>query len=212
MACPPTLTKDGFEMQYGANHLGHFLFTNLVLDSLKAAGQARIVVVSALAHEHSPVQFDVAGSLDIYKRAGYIIPGLWVAYAQSKTANILFASELQRRLIKEGNDAIKVVSLHPGIIKTELTRHLIDSVLFKAFSWTTSFFMLHKTMGQGAATQVFAAVAPEIDQLPGAYLDDCKPARLADYAKSEENAKKLWELSEQQVKLPEALKEVKASS
>ena len=114
MACPYLKTEDGFEMQFGVNHLGHFLLTNLLLDRLKAAPAARIVNVSALAYAGVQcINFD-----DINSEQSYTP---WDAYCQSKLANVLFTRSLARRL--EGTSVV-ANSLHPGIIHTELGRHM----------------------------------------------------------------------------------------
>ena len=114
MACPYWKTEDGFEMQFGVNHLGHFLLTNLLLDRLKEAPAARIVNVSSIAHAMTKgINFD-----DINSEKSY---SAWTAYGQSKLANILFTRSLARRL--EGT-TVTTTSLHPGTIRTELARHL----------------------------------------------------------------------------------------
>jgi len=206
MACPPSKTADGFELQYGANHLGHFFLTNLLLPSLKAAKKARIVTVSSNAASMSPVHFDVAGTEGIYQKGTWIIAGKWMAYGQSKCANILFASELQRRLKAENYNEIYSVSLHPGVIKTELGRHIAaESSAMNFLTGVLQFF--GKSIEQGASTQVYGAVSPHIANLGGAFLSDCKAVDPPKHATAEA-AKKLWELSERQVKLAEALKEV----
>ena len=116
MACPYWKTEDGFEMQFGVNHLGHFLLTNLLLDRLKEAPAARIVNVSSGAHGYAMakgINFD-----DINSEKSY---NTMKAYGQSKLANILFTRSLARQL--EGT-TVTTNSLHPGVIRTELTRHL----------------------------------------------------------------------------------------
>ena len=114
MALPKrNLTKDGFEMQFGTNHLGHFLLTNLLLDRIKEAPSARIVNVSSAAHRQGKMDFDNLNSEKSY------VP--WVAYGTSKLANILFTRSLAKRL--EGTN-VTANSLHPGVINTELARHL----------------------------------------------------------------------------------------
>ena len=113
MACPYAKTADGFEMQFGVNHLGHFLLTNLLLDRLKEAPAARIVNVSSSAHRRGKINFDDLNSTQSYQQ--------WLAYGQSKLANILFTRSLAKRL--EGTNVI-ANSLHPGVIRTELGRHI----------------------------------------------------------------------------------------
>ena len=112
MACPYMKTADGFEMQFGVNHLGHFLLTNLLLDRLKEAPAARIVNVSSSAHQRGKINFEDLNSTKNY------IP--WSAYGQSKLANVLFTRSLAKHL--EGTNVI-TNALHPGVIRTELARH-----------------------------------------------------------------------------------------
>jgi retinol dehydrogenase 12 len=111
MACPKAMTKDGFEMQIGTNHMGHFLLTNLLLDLLKQTAPARIVNVSSLFHWYGRINRDDLNSEKSYWR--------WIAYGQSKIANILFTRELARRLEGTG---VTANSLHPGAVRTELMR------------------------------------------------------------------------------------------
>lgn len=111
MACPRGITKDGFEAQIGTNHMGHFLLTNLLLDLLKQSAPSRIVVVSSLFHWYGRINKEDLNSEKSYNR--------WIAYGQSKLANILFARELSTRL--EGT-SVTVNSLHPGAVRTELAR------------------------------------------------------------------------------------------
>lgn len=105
MACPKLYTTDGFEMQLGVNHLGHFLLTNLLLDLLKAASPSRIVVVSSVAHKWGRINRDDLMSEKSYNKL--------TAYGQSKLANILFAKELAKRLEGTG---VTTYSCHPGAI------------------------------------------------------------------------------------------------
>lgn len=113
MAIPKALTKDGFEMQIGVNHLGHFLLTNLLLDMIKKSAPARIINVSSQAHIMGGIKKEDFNSEKSYSK--------WRVYGQSKTANILFTRELARRLEKDG---ITANSLHPGAVNTELQRDL----------------------------------------------------------------------------------------
>lgn len=107
MACPRMLTKDGFEMQIGVNHLGHFLLTNLLLDLLKNSAPSRIVVISSSGHKFTNIKTDDLNSEKSYHK--------FKAYSQSKLANVLFANELARRLKDTG---VTVNSLHPGVVQT----------------------------------------------------------------------------------------------
>lgn len=113
MACPRSQTRDGFELQIGTNHLGHFLLTNLMMDLLQQSAPARVITVSSIFH-----RFGFINKTDLNSEKHY---WRWLAYAQSKLANILFARELAKRL--EGSD-ITSNALHPGCVNTELTRNL----------------------------------------------------------------------------------------
>jgi NAD(P)-dependent dehydrogenase (short-subunit alcohol dehydrogenase family) len=166
MACPQAATADGFELQIGTNHVGHFLLTQL-LDPTLGAG-SRVVALSSAGHRFSDVELDDPN----FEHTAY---DPWVAYGRSKTANALFAVELDRRLRERGAHAY---SLHPGGIITELGRHLTEETMAaltdsvpdgEAIEW--------KTVPQGAATSVYAATAPELDGHGGAYLEDCGVAR-----------------------------------
>ncbi len=113
MMCPYTQTEDGFEMQFGVNHLGHFLLTNLLLERIKEAPAARIVNLSSMAYSQGKMNFeDLNWNHTTYKRLG--------AYSQSKLANVLFTRALARRL--EGTN-VTVNAVHPGVVNTELSRH-----------------------------------------------------------------------------------------
>lgn len=193
MMCPYMKTKDGFENQIGTNHLGHFLLTNLLIQRLKEGAPSRVVVVSSLGHRFSAIKFDDLQSEKSYSSIG--------AYGQSKTANILFAQELNKRYSKDG---IYANSLHPGTIaSTELARHFYItrmpgvSYLISSVEWIG----LTKTIPMGAATQVYVATAPELERVGGKYFSDSKVATPMAYATDEENAKRLWEVSAQLVGL-----------
>jgi NAD(P)-dependent dehydrogenase (short-subunit alcohol dehydrogenase family) len=197
MACPFGHTADGFELQLGTNHLGHFLLTTLLLPALRRGAPSRIVSVSSRGHHLSPVVFD-----DLhFERRPY---DKWLSYGQSKTANVLFAVGLERRFAADG---IHAYALHPGAIMTELGRHLqaedIEFLRNRAPKGSTLQF---KTVPAGAATQVFAATAPELEGRGGIYLEDCRVAGIDDapdalqgvksYAIDPDNAERLWGVSE----------------
>ena len=120
--CPYSKTEDGFEMQFGVNHLAHFLLTNLLLDRLKEAPTARIVNVSSIAHRHvKGINFDDLNSEKSYSPL--------VAYGQSKLANILFTRSLAKRL---AGTSVITNCLHPGVIRTEIFRHVVSGTIAKA--------------------------------------------------------------------------------
>jgi len=162
-------TKDGFEMQIGTNHIGHFVLTNELTPALKAGAPSRIVNVSSMAHRRGGVIFD-----DMMLEKAY---DAWRSYGQSKSANILHAVELQRRLGPEG---VTACSLHPGVITdgSDLWRH------------AGQIMQANKTVPQGAATSLFCAVAPRI--VGGGFYNDCAQASAAGWATDAELAVQLW--------------------
>ncbi|KAH8277836.1 hypothetical protein KR018_008508 [Drosophila ironensis] len=182
MHCPKSLTKDGFEMQLGVNHIGHFLLTHLLLDILKKTAPSRIVNVSSLAHTQGTINLDDLNSEKSYSRIA--------AYGQSKLANILFTRELSKRLEGTG---VTANSLHPGAVDTELTRNWeflkinILQYLIRPLLWT-----LFKTARNGAQTSIYAALDPDLKNVSGLYFSDCKPKDVAHAAKNDKTAKLLW--------------------
>ncbi|KAH9505182.1 Retinol dehydrogenase 13 [Bulinus truncatus] len=186
MMCPKMLTEDGLEMQLGVNHFGHFLLTNLLLDKLKTSTPSRIIIVSSLAHKQGKINFDDLNSAKSYdKRA---------AYGQSKLANLLHQRELVKRLEGTG---VTVNSLHPGIVDTNLGRHL--SFTQSAFSSVILFpikFILMKTPIQGAQTTLRLALDPSLETVTGKYFSDCQEKMPAEQALDDEAAKRLWAISE----------------
>ena len=193
MATPFARTVDGFERQFGTNHLGHFLLTNLLLPAVLAAAPARIVNLSSAGHRNSDVDFDDPN----FERREY---SEWPAYGQSKTANILFSVELDRRLASKG---VRAYAVHPGVIMTNLSRYLTESVvkdlMVRVEERTKGAGLQMKTVEQGAATSVWAAVAPELADVGGVYLEDVAISEPEPYALNPDSAKRLWSLSEQLV-------------
>src|SRR5262249_7826021 len=197
MACPPAKTADGFELQFGSNHVGHFLSTCLLAPVLRKGAPSRVVSVSSRGHHISPVVFDDIQSA----RRPY---DKWQAYGQAKTANVLFAVGLERRL---GTRGVHANALHPGAILTELGRHLQPEDF--QFLQTRNRGMKFKSGEAGAATSVFAATAPALAGRGRLYLEDCQVAAVNDapdaldgvksYALDPQNAERLWEVSEQLV-------------
>jgi len=194
MACPKMKTKDGFEMQFGTNHVGHFLLTNLLMPLLKkAAPGARIVNVSSMAHMQGRMNWD-----DInYDTTPY---DRFTAYAQSKLANILFTKELARK--GEGS-GVNAYVLHPGVINTELGRHFQDMGSCMRMLWKC-FTPFIKTPENGANTTIYCSVEESIAEHNGRYYSDCKEKRPSPQAENMDDAKKLWELSEGLVKMNQA--------
>lgn len=200
MACPLARTAAGWEVQFATNHLGHFLLTGLLAPALRAAGAARVVSVSSAGHRFSPVVFD-----DLhFERRPY---DKWEAYGQSKTANVLFAVELDRRLAAAG---VRANALHPGAIMTELGRHLVpDDIKLMMKRAPGGKGLQFKSVEAGAATAVWAATAPELEDRGGLYLEDCQvaapraapeaPLGYEPYAVDPDAARRLWTISEQLV-------------
>ncbi|WP_280298297.1 oxidoreductase [Nocardia neocaledoniensis] len=187
MALPLRRTGDGFEMQFGTNHLGHFALTNLLLDRITD----RVVTVSSLAHRLGRIDLDDPN----WERRRY---DRWLAYGQSKLANLMFAYELQRRLAGEGS-AVVSVAAHPGYAATELMSHT-ESVRDLVMALGNRLFA--QDAEQGALPTLFAATA---DIVPGAFYGPDgflglhgHPARCgsSDASKDRALASELWELSE----------------
>ncbi len=195
MMTPLGRTANGFETQFGTNHLGHFLLTNLLTPSLIAGAPSRVVNLSSGGHLGSDIVWDDPN----YERRPY---DKFEAYGQSKTANILFAAELDRRLEAQG---VHAFSVHPGMIPTDLGRHMTkdDFAALKARASRSPGGTLpaYKTIPAGAATSVWAATAPELDAHGGAYLADCQVATSAPWASDPDSAARLWTLSEELVEL-----------
>lgn len=195
MMCPYWKTNDGFEMQFGTNHLGHFLLTNLLLDLMKKTVDSRIINVSSLAHTFGKMNWN---DLNWEKNYNPV-----TAYGQSKLANILFTSELSKRLGDNSN--VSTYSLHPGTIRTELTRNLGEGLFFliphmlKIFK--PIFCLVTKTPWEGAQTTIHCAISDDVLKYKGYYFSDCKPKIPSKDARNKEDSKKLWEISEQLVGL-----------
>jgi NAD(P)-dependent dehydrogenase (short-subunit alcohol dehydrogenase family) len=198
MASPLIRTADGWELQFGTNHLGHFALATGLYPALVAAGGARVVSVSSTAHLNSGIDFD-----DIHFNHREYDP--WIAYGQSKTANILFALEAARRW---AGDGILANALHPGGIRTNLQRHVTDEELNQMRARMGSTAVSWKTPEQGAATSALLAGSPLLDGVGGRYFEDCNEAGphqpgtrrgIAAYALDPEAAKRLWVVSEESV-------------
>ncbi|HEY1917533.1 MAG TPA: SDR family NAD(P)-dependent oxidoreductase [Streptosporangiaceae bacterium] len=194
MASPLMRTPQGWEMQFATNHLGHFALANGLHGALAAAGGARIVSVSSAAHLRSPVVFD-----DIHFERREYEP--WLAYGQSKTANVLFAVEATKRW---SGDGIYVNALHPGGIRTNLQRYVTDEELDRLRAQSGPAAPAWKTPEQGAATSVLVATSPLLNGVGGRYFEDCNEAGLnepgtrggvAAYALDPQAAARLWQVA-----------------
>jgi NAD(P)-dependent dehydrogenase (short-subunit alcohol dehydrogenase family) len=208
MATPFGKTEDGFETQFGTNHLGHFVFVNRIAKLIKVGG--RLVTLSSSGHRFSDVDLnDPNFEMTSYEP--------FVAYGRSKTANILFAVEFDRR---HGDRGVRATAVHPGGIATELARHMPDGAIEawvqriqeqRAAAGEPPFEF--KSIPQGAATSVWAGVVASTQEVGGKYCEDCQVGELisADsqvstiskgvrgYALDPENAKALWKKSEEMV-------------
>ncbi|KAH8550857.1 short-chain dehydrogenase [Umbelopsis sp. PMI_123] len=200
MATPYSTTKDGFELQFGTNHLGHFLFTALIFPRIMATKEPRIVNVTSFGHNICPILFDDPGFTngETYSK--------WNGYGQSKTANVLFSRELANRY---GTKGLTAFSLHPGAIITSLGKHIdldeIDPNMLDYYGnkipENDDMKRNFKTLQQGTSTHIIAAFDPSIKNQNGAYLQNgiVDNESVKYWAKDDNNASKLWELSEQLV-------------
>lgn len=181
MACPRSTTADGLELQIGTNHFGHFLLTNLLLDLLKASAPSRIINVASVLHIIGKINREDLNSEKSYQKL--------LAYGQSKLANILFTRELAKRLAGTG---VVANSLHPGVVSTELQRHLSVArfVLFL-------FAFFFKTPKAGAQTTLALALDPDLENVSGKYFSDCKVAKETKAAQCDDTAEWLWKKSEE---------------
>ncbi|MFD6295306.1 oxidoreductase [Streptomyces sp. NPDC060235] len=212
MATPLTRDARGYEAQFATNHLGHFQLVSRLRPALRAAGGARVVVVSSRGHRFSPVDLDDPN----FEHTPY---EPFLAYGRSKSANALFAVELDRRGRADG---VRAFAVHPGtIVDTGLAKHLSEDALRAAGAVEEDGTPVRdsarqlKTVPQGAATTVWCATSPALEGLGGVYCENCDisplvpeenrqawlrdekaPAGVLAYAVDPEQAARLWELSE----------------
>ena len=199
------LTDDGFEHNFGINHLAHFLLVKLLLPVLRQSQPARVIVLSSLANRRAGIDFD---DWNWDKRPF----NMWFAYAQGKVANILFAKQAAELYRDEG---IRFYSLHPGTILTDIQKE-ISAEDWERLGWidkeTGKPIERIKTAEQGASTTLWAALAPELDAQSGVYCENCAVSvgvvdpstpllyGLAEHSVDMDAAKRLWDLSEDLVK------------
>ena len=192
MAVPYGKTDDGFELQFGTNHLGHFVLVNRLLPLLKASAPSRIVNLSSAGHFASGIIWDDPNfETNDYSKMD--------AYGQSKTANILFTVELERRY---GDAGIHAWAVHPGMVMTDLARSFTKDDFGDLASRAKKSGMKMPTLVNvdvGASTQVWACASAEALEKPGSYLADRAFTEPSDYANDPELAKRLWVLSERLV-------------
>jgi len=203
MACPKGSTVDGFETQFGTNHLGHFVLVNRIASLLRPG--SRLVNLSSAGHRYADVNLEDPN----FEHSPY---AEFTAYGRSKTANVLFAVEFDRR--HKGN-GVRATAVHPGAIQTELGRYMMPQAMERLiadinanqpkgappFSW--------KTIPQGAATSVWAACVAKADSIGGRYCEDCHVAEVVSvfglrggvqtYALDPQRARALWQKSEELV-------------
>lgn len=193
MACPFQLSQDGIEMQFATNHIGHFLLTNLLLENMKATAretgiEGRVVNVTSEGHKliySEGIRFD-----KINDKSGYYA---FLAYGQSKLANILHAKELARKFEEEGVN-VTANSVHPGPIPTNLMRYS------KLMGFLTGLAKpLLKSIPQGASTTCYVALHPQLKGVNGKYFCDNNEAAPSKHATDQELTRKLWEVSEKMV-------------
>jgi WW domain-containing oxidoreductase len=184
MALPSLELCRGVEMQFATNHLGHFELLTSLMPNMSAAPDSRVAMVSSAAHRQAPgagIDFD---NLDGSR--GY---SGFRAYGQSKLANVLFANELNRRTPEH----VKVNSLHPGVIQTNLGRHMQGPF---ALMLGLIMFPFMSTVPQGAATSCYVVASPGAAEVSGQYFADCRPAKVNPLADDAALARRLWETSE----------------
>ena len=202
MACPQMPTKEGWDLQFAVNHIGHFIITKGLLPTMSSSG-SRIVTLSSTGHKLSGIQWE-----DVHFEESY---DKWKAYGQSKTAASLLAVEISERMKDEG---IKTYSVHPGGIFTPLQRHLEKEEMI-ALGWLGEDGELSemaaanfKSPTQGASTSLWCATSPMLEEVSGVYCENCDVAvrqedgpmaryiGVADWAVDTDEAAKLWELTE----------------
>jgi NAD(P)-dependent dehydrogenase (short-subunit alcohol dehydrogenase family) len=195
MAPPYSKTEDGFELQLGANYLGHFLLTGLLLDTIVKTPQSRVVTLSSLVHKDGKINFD-----DLQSEKKY---DAMKAYSQSKLACLIFSYELQRRLAKAGNHQTISTASHPGIADTELSRNM-PKIIYYFAKYTLAPFFTHAPV-EGAKPTIIAAIG---ETKGGEYFGPtgfremkgkAGKATSTDLSKDENLARKLWEVSEKLV-------------
>jgi NAD(P)-dependent dehydrogenase (short-subunit alcohol dehydrogenase family) len=183
MALPTLQQKDGIELQFYTNHVGHFLLVTELCDSLSADG--RVVVLSSGAH-----YYYAESGLELDNLSGERDYNDWRMYGRSKLANILFAHSLNKRFSGTKRTAN---SVHPGVIRTNLARH-VDNVegMFESLKKRVTL----KSIAQGAATQCLVATRPELADVGGKYFSDCQITTPAAVAQDDSLAEKLWSITE----------------
>jgi len=203
MACPKGTTVDGFETQFGTNHLGHFVLVNRIASLLRPG--SRLVNLSSAGHRYADVDLEDPN----FEHTPY---AEFIAYGRSKTANVLFAVEFDRRHKASG---VRATAVHPGAIRTELSRHLTPEAIEKLIAEINASQpegaapFRYKSIPEGAATSVWAACVAEAEAIGGRYCEDCHVAEVVSepgirggvrrYALDPQRAQALWQKSEEMV-------------
>ncbi|KAF3324537.1 short-chain dehydrogenase TIC 32 [Carex littledalei] len=194
MACPFQLSRDGVELQFATNHLGHFLLANMLLEKMKSTAKqtgikGRIINVSSTAHRRSNgSRFDLEKLNDQSRYKPF------AAYADSKLANILHANELSRHLQEEGS-LVTANSLHPGVIPTNIVRYIdLGGATVSALLALAKPFL--KNIPQGAATTCYLALHPNVKDVSGKYFHNSNETLPTKYARDMDLAKNLWNISQ----------------
>ncbi|KAF0044235.1 hypothetical protein F2P81_003393 [Scophthalmus maximus] len=182
-------TEDGFGIEFGVNHLGHFLLTRLLLERLKEAGGGRVITLSSMAHRWGHIDFE-ALAVDKHLGTGGYSWQFWQAYCNSKLCNNLFTHELAKRL--RGTD-VTCYSVHPGVVRTELSRYvgLWQKLIIEPIAR-----LLFLEPEAGAQTTLHCALQEGIEHLSGSYFSFCAVQEVCARARDDAVARKLWEVSE----------------
>jgi len=188
------LSVDGIEMTFALNHLAYFLLTNLLLDTMKASTPARVINVSSDAHSRGKIDFDNLQGERSYSSFG--------PYGNSKLANILFTTELARRLEGTG---VTVNALHPGLTSTGFGQNN-PGLLMKIMGAVIP--LIARSPEKGAKTSIYLASSPEVQSITGKYFVDCKVTQPAPQAVDNAVAKKLWDVSAEMAHLADAVPDI----
>jgi len=188
MALPSLSLCHGVEKQFATNHLGHYLLIRLLLDKLLEAKNPRVVITSSMGHQQTPKGGIAFDNLD--GSQGY---NAWEFYGQSKLANVLTAKALSKRFAGQG---LVANSVHPGVIRTNLSRHTQGWFSTLIYFFATFF---ERSIEQGAATQTYVATHPDLAGVTGQYYSDCRLSKPSSYARDDALADSLWDVSEKLV-------------
>ena len=194
MACPESRTQEGFEMQMGTNHFGHFLLTELLMPKLRESAQsgfnARIVILASKSHLRANMRWN---DLNWKVRGSY---DKWKAYHQSKLANVMHGGALARRL---QNTGITVYIVHPGWVNTDLIRHVKNDFFYRALQSCHSY--IYRTPFYGAQTTLYCCLEEKLANQSGKYYSCCAQKSMSLQAESFDSQERLWTISSELVGL-----------